>query len=202
PSIGNSASEFSEHDAWATVGNGWQRLHGTFLDRGYSIEWHDFVSTSEFDWARSFHPNSLEICLNLSGEGYIGAKDAQLELVPLSAGFYLQGAQTLTGRRAANQHHQFITVELSFPFLERHLDRGEDGLAPWLADIWKKKPTARVSKPVRLTSEHQQMIMSLRHPPVCAAAQRLWYHAKAIEVAAALFYGPAMGGELFCQRQK
>jgi hypothetical protein len=54
--------------------------------------------------------------------------------------------------------------------------------------VLKDRPDPEVSEVIRLTSEHQQMITTLRHPPVTAVAHRMWYHAKALEVAAALFY--------------
>ena len=58
---------FTEEPAWRAVGEGWRHLHGGFRTRGMSFEWHDFECSAEFDWARSFHPESVEICLNLTG---------------------------------------------------------------------------------------------------------------------------------------
>jgi AraC-like DNA-binding protein len=205
PSIGRLAKRpydmpFSESVAWAEVSKGWQHLHGGFRELGYSIEWHDFTSKKDIDWSPSFHPGGVEICLNLQGEGVVGREGAALEFGALTAGFYLQNEPKLTGVRKAGQH-QFITVELSIAFLARHFVPGEAGLHPRLAKVLKDRPDPEVSEVIRLTSEHQQMITTLRHPPVTAAAHRMWYHAKALEVAAALFY-PPMGGDLFCQRQK
>jgi AraC-like DNA-binding protein len=54
----------------------------------------------------------------------------------------------------------------------------------------------------RLSSRQQQLLASLREPPVLAAAQALWYQAKALEVAADLFFLTPGGQELFCQRQQ
>src|SRR4029078_6984162 len=59
---------FSESEAWRDVGAGWQPLVGSFHGAGYSIEWHDFFAKSEFDWAATFHPDCIELCLNLRGE--------------------------------------------------------------------------------------------------------------------------------------
>src|SRR5688572_11300252 len=181
-------STFSETEAWAGVQSGWQHLHGSFRNLGYSIEWHDFTSAYDLDWSRSFHPHGVELCLNLAGHGVVQAGAAKLELAPLTAGFYLQSEPRLTGTRAAGERHQFVTVELSFAFLAKHLTPGEEGLNARLKNILKGKPVAQVSETFRMTADHQQMIASLRSPPVYAAAQRLWYHAKALEVAAALFY--------------
>lgn len=55
------------------------------------------------------------------------------------------------------------------------------------------RPFAAVSEPVRLSSEQQQVAGSLRQPPVYAAAQPMWYEAKALEIAATLLYQPLPG---------
>ena len=195
---------FSEAPAWESIGNGWRPLHGSFRELGYSIEWHDFTTGQDLDWSRSFHPNSLEVCLNVSGHGEVQACRRSLELAPSTAGFYAQNESRLTGMRRGGERHQFITVELSLPFLERHAPPGEKGVNPRVGRMFSNscRDTATVSEPVRLTSEFQQMVMSLRRPPVYAAAQRLWYQAKALEVAAALLYQPLPGEELFCERYK
>ena len=195
---------FTEAGAWKDIGDGWRPLHGSFRDSGYSIEWHDFNTERDLDWSRSFHPGGLEICLNLAGHGEVQAGDRQLELASSTAGFYLQNESRLTGVRVRGERHQFITVELSFGFLGRYVARGEKGLHPHLKSLLNGHgPVApAVSEPVRLTSAYQQLVMSLRHPPVYAGAQRMWYQAKALEVAAALFYQPSPEDELFCQRQK
>ncbi len=193
---------FSEGAAWADIGSGWQHLHGSFRQLGYSMEWHDFETATEFDWSPSFHPGGVEICLNLAGTGIVQAGKQRLELAPLTAGFYLQKESLLTGCRAAGQHHQFITIELSYSFLQTHLLPDEKGQHPLLRKFLSEKTATAVSEPIRLTSDHQQMIMGLRKPPVYAGAHRIWYHAKALEVAAALFYHPSPEDGLFCQRQK
>ena len=202
PGSRRPASVFSESEAWAGIGTGWQHLHGSFRDLGYSIEWHDFVAGEDFDWSRSFHPGGLEICLNLAGNGAVVADNARLALTPLTAGYYLQSDSCLKGIRTQGERHQFITVELSFEFLRRHLMAGCEGIHRQLQQLQEANPKAQVSETLRLTTEHQQMIQSMRRPPVYAAAHRLWYHAKALEVAAALFYQPVVQEELFCQRQK
>ena len=200
--LSRKSREFTEAALWSGLGDGWQRLHGNFRDVGYSIEWHDFAAETEIDWARSFHPGSVEICLNLAGNACVQASGEILEFVPLSTGFYLQDQPNLTATRRAGDRHQFITIELSLAFLERHFMAGEKGLHSRLRNLLEGKRGSQVSELVRLTSEHQQMMISLRRPPVYAAAQRLWYHAKVLEVAAALFYHHSDDDELFCQRQK
>jgi AraC-like DNA-binding protein len=197
-------AEFSEAPAWECVGEGWRQLHGNFRELGYSVEWHDFSVKRDLDWSRSFHPGSLEICLNVAGRGEVRAGRRSLELGASTAGFYAQNESRLTAVRSGGERHQFVTIEFSLPFLERHVLPGEGGVNSRLGRVLGSggRDTAAVSEPVRLASEHQQMVMSLKHPPVHAAAQRLWYQAKALEVAATLLYQPLPGEGLFCERYK
>jgi len=55
---------FAEAPAWKAVGPGWRPLFGNHRDLGFSFEWHDFTARETFDWSRSFHPGSVELCLN------------------------------------------------------------------------------------------------------------------------------------------
>lgn len=197
-----SDATFTERDVWKSYGPGWRRLHGDFRDAGFSVEWHDFTAAQALDWSRAFHPGSLEICLNLSGNADVRARDQTLELGPLTAGFYAQNHLYLTATRRGGERHQFITIELSRPFLEQHLAGGEEGLHPRVSRFLRgKRGAGLVSEPMRLSNEHQQVVMSFRRPPVLRAAQRLWARAKALEVVAAFLYQPLAGEELFCQRQ-
>lgn len=197
-----AAATFSEAETWAGLGEGWQHLHGSFHELGYSIEWHDFAGGKNLDWSSSFHPDGVEICLNLAGRGWVGAGKQRLELTPLTAGFYFHGRPGLTGERRADERHQFITVELSLDFLRRNLPAGRDELYGPLRCGLEGAGGAYVSQSIRLASEHQLIVASLRRPQVYAGAQRLWYQAKALEVASVLFYRPATEDDLFCQRQK
>jgi len=198
-----SRLDFSEMDVWKPFGHGWRKLHGSFRHAGYSVEWHDFTSALPLDWSRTFHPGSLEICLNLSGHADVRAAGQVLELGPLMAGFYAQNDASLTAVRRGGERHQFITIELALPFLERHLPAGEDGLHPRLSRFLARRDRApaMVSDPIRLSLDLQQLVLSFRSPPVLKAAQRLWFQAKALEVAAAFLYQPLADEELFCQRQ-
>jgi AraC-like DNA-binding protein len=204
PTGGRGGPAFSELDVWKPFGHGWRKLHGSFRDAGYSVEWHDFTTPAPLDWARTFHPGSLEICLNLSGNADVRAGTETLELTPLTAGFYAQNDSSLTASRRGGERHQFITIELSLPFLEHHLAGGEAGLHPRVSRFLARRDraTGMVSETIRLSNDQQQLVLSFRHPPVFQAAQRLWYQAKALEVVAAFLYQPSAGEELFCQRQQ
>lgn len=193
---------FSESDAWAGVGDGWRHLHGSFRELGFSVEWHDFEAKEDLDWGQSFHSGGVEICLNLTGTGWVRDGGRTLPLKPLTAGFYGQRNRSLSAWRKGGERHQFITVELSCEYLARHITASDAQLHSQLAAFVGNQLEAHISDVIRLGSEHQQIIASLRKPPVYEAAQRMWYQAKALEVAASFFFQPQAEEELFCQRQK
>ncbi len=193
---------FSEAAAWETVGEGWRQLHGNFRDLGYSVEWHDFTTDLDLDWAPSFHPGGVEMCLNLAGWGEVQAGNRELEFAPLTAGFYFQNKSQLKGQRMGGERHRFLTVELSRDFLAQHVEPQGSGLHPTLKKFLTGKATTEVSEPVRLSHEQQQLATNLSRPPVSAAAQPMWYRAKALEVASVLLYQPEAHEEFFCQRHK
>src|SRR5713226_44190 len=62
----------AEHDAWRDVKDGWRPLYGDVDSMGVAVEWHDFRMARSFNWGRTFHPRSLEFCLNLEGHGEVG----------------------------------------------------------------------------------------------------------------------------------
>src|SRR5436190_311179 len=79
----------AEVDAWREVKDGWRPLYGDVDQFGVAVEWHDFRTVCSFDWGRSFHPRSLEFCLNLQGHGAVGAVGRkQSDYVPGDSGDY------------------------------------------------------------------------------------------------------------------
>lgn len=198
----NGAERFSEIEAWKSVGGGWRQLHGSYRELGFSFEWHDFIAQKEIDWAQSFHPGSIEICLNLAGHGSVSDGRQQIQFLPMTAGFYRQEVQRLRAARAAGERHQFLTVELSPAFLEKHFGGDEANLHPMVQSVLRGHKSVAVSEAIRLAAEHQQLINSLRHPPVFASAQRVWYQAKTLEIMAAFLFQAPPDEEFFCQRQK
>lgn len=197
------APSFTERPAWSKVGDGWKHIHGSVSPGGVSFEWHDFKTSTEFDWGKTFHPNSIEICLNLAGEGKVSFNNAEAIFAPLTAGFYRRGEQELKATRQTNELHRFLTVEMSFDFLQRHLSQFVTSLHPLVRDVVSGKPKDSAVSPVsRLTNRHQQLLASLRQAPVLAFAQPLWYQAKAMELAAEFFFIAPGDRELFCRRQQ
>lgn len=203
PSVEMSASPFTERPVWRGVGDGWRHLHGSVRGAGVSFEWHNFKADGEFDWGRSFHPGSVEICLNLEGEGRVTAGRQEAIFTPLTAGFYRRGGSPLTASRRPNQRHQFLTVEMSFDFLCRRLGEFVTALHPLVREVVAgESEKSAVAATARLTTRQQQLLVNLRDAPVLAMAQSVWYQAKALEVAAEFFFVAPGEQELFCQRQQ
>ncbi len=195
---------FTERPAWYAIGNGWRHLHGSIAAIGLSFEWHAFTVRKEFNWGKSFHPGSIEVCLNREGNGRVSATNNEAAFTPLTIGFYRRGEEALPATRQANQQHQFLTVEMSYDFLRRHLSDFVTSLHPLVRDVVSgRSEKSAVAPTTRLSSRQQQLLASLRDAPVMSMAQSVWYQAKALELAAELFFvGPNNDQELFCQRQK
>ena len=196
-----SPAEFTEASVWRDVGAGWQRLFGSFRGVGYSIEWHDFLAKREFDWAPSFHPECVELCLNLEGRGFVESNGSRAEFAPNTAGFYYRRKEPLVAKRAAGERHQFLTIEFSPSFLAKHLGETKAMLHPVVRSAIEGRAGENVTgATVRLTAPQLQIISTLRQPPVYAAAQSVWYQCKALELAVTFLVKPEE--ELFCTRQQ
>jgi AraC-like DNA-binding protein len=187
---------------WRSVGARWRQLFGDFAKLGVSFEWHELPADREVDWAPSFHPESLELCLNLSGTGELVLGDQTLQLSSGTAGFYRQGVQSFQARRLSGQIHRFITVEFSAGFLAAHLDGVDVALHPVVRDTFRGKSRDSALGGVEsLGPRHRDLVTSLHQPPVLAAAQALWYKAKAVELMGEFLFSPPSDQELFCHRQ-
>ena len=194
---------FTERPVWQAVGNGWCHLHGSVSGAGLSFEWHNFTVAEEFNWGKSFHPGSIEVCLNREGNGRVGLHKREATFTPLTIGFYRRGDEALPATREAKQQHQFLTVEMSFDFLRRHLGEFVTSLHPIVRDVVSgQSEKSAVAPTMRLTTRQSHLVASLRKAPVLAMAQSVWYQAKALELAAELFFIAHNDQELFCHRQQ
>lgn len=198
------ACDFAEARVWAALGGGWQCLHGCYCQQGVSIEWHDFACDKPQDWARSFHPGSVEICLNVSGHARLTGEKESVLLGPMTVGLYAAADEQLSAWRLPGERHQFLTVEYSPGFLERHLTGHEAVLHPVVRIALRRQgDSARVALPVRLTAHLYQRIEGLRQPPFTGPAAVLWYQSKALELMSELFFTPvhSNGGTVSRQKQ-
>src|SRR5438045_4550728 len=121
----------AEQDAWREVKNGWRPLYGDVDSMGVAVEWHDFKTARNFNWGRSFHPRSLEFCLNLEGRGEVrGGRSARSAYLPGNSGYYAIADDPLRATRHANERHQFGTLEFSREHLQKEFVQSEDDLKP------------------------------------------------------------------------
>lgn len=192
-----------EDSIWSAVGAEWRRLGGSFRRHGFSFEWHDLENEVDVDWSASFHAGSVEICLNLEGEGHVASRDTRIDFRTRTAGFYVSGQGPLEARRHGLQPHRFITAELSPEFLRRHLAMHRDSLHAVIRSVVESnRARSAVGEVLPLTARQHDLIASLRQPPVLLEAQVLWYQAKALELVVEFFFRPPDDGELFCARAR
>jgi AraC-like DNA-binding protein len=194
---------FSEAPAWKPIGQGWRPLYGDFRALGFSFEWHEFRTEDELDWALSFRPGSLELCLNL--DGYAALADARhtVALPPRTSVFYFQGSPPLVAGRRANQRHRFITVKFAAEFLKQHLKEETPQLHPCVKAVLKQSARESVvTVPRPMEAGFLQLVESLRHCPVFQPAQEIWFRCKAVELAAQAFFYPLEGEPAATRQQR
>ena len=190
-----------EQEAWREVKDGWRPLYGDVDRNGVAVEWHDFRLERSFNWGRTFHPHSLEFCLNLEGHGEIGAR-GKVDYSPGNCGYYAIGGESPAASRRARENHQFVTLEFSRRHLQSQLVQNESDLEPELRQIIFGDQDQTVVAPVRpMSVEQRNLVATLAAPPVAKAAQVLWYQSKALELMAHFLFTPK-DPELFCMRQK
>jgi AraC family transcriptional regulator len=193
----------AEQHAWREVKDGWRPLYGDVDHVGVAVEWHDFRTERSFDWGRTFHPRSLEFCLNLQGHGEIGVGGKMYsDYSPGNCGYYAIGDEPLAASRRARDHHQFVTLEFSREHLQKQFVQNEADLEPQIRRIIFAGKDGSVIAPARpMTVEQHGVVASLAEPPVAKAAQILWYQSKALELMAHFLFAPK-DPEFFCMRQK
>lgn len=190
-----------ESSAWAQVKEGWRQLYGSFAREGVSVENHEFQTTAPVNWGRSFHRNSVELCLNLRGTGTVRDGRTEARYEPHTVGFYCNANADLEARRAADERHSFITVELSRGFVETQVHSMEDDLHPALRR-WLINRGGSAAAVGAMSPGQEVTFQALRQPPVSKGAQKLWYQAKTLELLSQILFQPVPQQEFFCQRQK
>jgi len=194
------AKEFTEASTWKAVQGEWRPLFGSFQERGVSVEWHDFECADSLDWSQSFHPQSLELCVNLSGCGSIGQGRNRTIVNPQSVHLYGTTEQRPAADRHAAQQHKFLTIEMSGEWLQHQIGWAMEKANPTAVSFLdgRKRPQPTTSA---LSSRVRGLAEQLLDPPHTGVAREVWYQAKILELLAqSLFSEP--GEELFCQRQK
>src|SRR5438046_10145744 len=166
----------AEQGAWKGLAPGWRQLYGDFGRLGVSIEWHDFRTQRARDWGRSFHPQSLEFCLNLDGRGAVRAHSTQSDYLPGNSGYYAVADEPLSASRQAHDHHQFVTLEFSRNHLQKQFVQNEADLEPEIRrGFFGGKDERLVAHERLMLIQQRSVVASLGEPPVAKAAQILWY---------------------------
>jgi len=190
-----------ESAAWRHIQGSWKPLHGSYFAEGCSLEWHDFHLRKDFDWADSFHPGSLEICLNFSGNASFQNKALTTTLGANQMAIYATGKKEISARRLADSIHRFITVEVSPTFLARQFAATLNGLIPGVRKF-AENSEAPLLQVEPLPSSLLNMRLSLLTPPVHSSALAVWYQSKILEILSQTLFRSDAPGELFCDRYK
>lgn len=197
------AARVPEPVVWASLDGAWRVLYGGFNDYGVSIETHEFSLAKAFDWGRSFHPGSLEVCLNISGKGVVHGTEGFMEFGAGTVGFYLPGEAGSRAMRLPGAEHRFLTLEFSRGYLRQHLRDCDGALDPLVERIISGDThRSALGQVRRLTPEQERGAAQLIHPPVAQGARALWYSGKVRQLMADLFFTQPEEEELFCDRQK
>ena len=197
------AAKPAEQAVWSLVQGEWRPLDGSFFDGGVSIEWHDFRVDSDMDWARSFHPGCLEICLNFSGSAALQDGSAQRKLEAGQVALYTTQPGRPEASRAAGSAHRFLTLEMGREFLRSNfgdqLDRLKDPVRRFIESKGAPPPWLEIGAlPTNLLSTRMELVQ----PPVPERARGVWYRGKVLEILAHFLFAADDPSELFCHRQQ
>jgi AraC-like DNA-binding protein len=196
-----AAQKSHETPAWAGIQGEWRPLFGNFSKEGISVEWHDFECGETLDWSRSFHPHSLEICVNFAGCGTIRERSSPTTVVnPQRVAHYSAEPQRLRADRHAGQRHRFLTVEMSRDWLAQAVRGHEGGLNRETRGFLDGAARARRARELPLNPRVKRTAEEMLKPPVNGPGVGFWFHAKILEIAAHALTESA--DELFCQRHK
>jgi AraC family transcriptional regulator len=205
PCIAAAAADANlrEQRAWAQIRGEWRQLHGSFAGQGISVEWHDFRIEQDMDWGRSFHPGSLEVCLNFSGAGTLQDGDAERTLGPNQVAVYTLQNRRLRAVRRANSLHRFLTVELSPGFLRTHFGVELESLKPAVRrfiELGAQAPAYLDIRPLpaALLASRLQFVK----PPVAGPARRSWYLGRVLEILSQTLFPEEDPKELFCHKHQ
>ncbi len=194
----------SEKGAWTPIDGTWRQIHGSYSVEGLSIEWHDFSLASDLDWGRSFHPGSLEVCLNFSGAGTLQDGNVERAIGPGQVAIYTLQDKRLRAIRRADTLHRFLTLEISPTFLRNHfaapeLAKFKPEIARFVASGGKAVPYLEIrALPASLLASRVQFL----EPPVSGPARNTWYLGRVLEILAQTIYPDENPDELFCQRHQ
>jgi len=195
----SSPVSFSEVPFWRALKADWRQLYGGYEQTGVSMEWHDFELEREAEWSRSFHPGSLELCVNLGGRAAFSARTEQppskvVYLYAPGAGFH---ATRLPGPK-----HIFLTIEMSAAWLRANLAEGWENVRPELLEFLAGPPrSGSLLSFAPLRDETSTAARSVELPRISGPGTYLWLRARLFEILALELFEPGEQ-ELFCTRHQ
>lgn len=155
------------------------------------------------DWGRSFHPGSLEVCLNFSGAATLLDGPAQRSLAANQVAVYTLQKRRMIAERSANSIHRFLTIELSPEFLQHHFKTDLESLKPQIREFIERGAAAPSYLEVRpLPSALLACRLQFIDPPVTAPARRAWYLGRVLEILAQVIFLDEDPNQLFCQKHQ
>ncbi len=189
-----------EHSAWQEISGIWQPLHGGIFSRGFSLEWHDFHLNRPLDWARSFHEETLEICLNFGGRATFGSGKREQNLEGQQLAIY---GRDLSARRTEETMHRFFTLEVTPEFLFHQFGGHLESLQPEIVRFMEKpRSAAGLLGNTPFPTSLLPLRMHLLEPPVFPSAQPTWYQGKVLEILSATLFRENKPAEMFCSQHK
>lgn len=156
------------------------------------------------DWGRSFHPGSLEVCLNFSGVGTLQDGSAERTVSPGQIAIYTSQGKPLRATRRADSLHRFLTLELTPDFLRTHFVSAELAkltlaIRRFVESDGEAAPYLEIRPlPASLLAARVQFI----EPPVSGPARNTWYLGRVLEILAQTIFPVEDPDELFCQRHQ
>jgi AraC family transcriptional regulator len=193
--------DFSQKPVWPEIEGEWHPLFGSFSRMGVSVEWHDFECRRTLEWSRSFHPESLEICVNFEGCGAIHERPAQTTLMnPQRVAHYAANENRLRADRHAGQRHRFLTVEMSRGWLGEAVRGHESVLDRETRGFLGGDARLRTAREQPLNPRVRRSAEEMLRAPVNGLGGDFWFRAKILEIAALTLTEPRE--ELFCERHR
>ncbi|MEJ0000509.1 MAG: hypothetical protein WDO13_15925 [Verrucomicrobiota bacterium] len=194
---------FSETAVWKDVDGTWRRVYGSFADHGASIEWHDFSTAEDIDWSASFHPSSLEVCLNFSGAARMQHGGATHEVGAGQITVCATGDRAIRARRLTGHLHDSSPSSCRPATCARSSAPSRPGLKPEIRAFLEHPERARSVVQVETMPAPLLSCRSTCWSRPCPRPRATtWYHSKTNEILAHLFFRPEPAGELFCQRHQ
>ena len=202
PNSDPPSSPPGESAVWRAIDGMWRPLFGSFLDRGLSIEWHDFQLDRNLAWSPSFHPGSLEICLNFSGLAQFHDGTAERELPPGHVAAYTARPNAPRAERRSGSWHRFLTIEMSPAFLRTQCLELEAFKAPVRRFIQEPGRCPPFLEIHAMSTALLGFRSAFVEPPLSSSARDAWYLAKTLEVLAHTVFNRDEPNELFCQKHQ